>query len=233
MEISFGGCLSVTSGEAPLNICVSLMRSSTWSRKRWCLRAAGEVAPSRTKCRAREEEEAAEVSIRFGRFVFEKGDILVREIRIVTFSVCRCVWWPWQRNDWPRSRPATAAAGQETRETSRNEEPTLTGNIHTSTAKPETIVPQLCWDVYHNSPLQNNRWEKLTKLCFCTDVFFLFLFSYSTCFVFNSENIPVSLSIDSSEFKKCIIVTERLIYSNMIYIIRKSHLAHWNTGFDF
>lgn len=60
-EISFGGCLSVTSEGAPSNICVSQMRSSTWSRKRWCLRAAGEVVPSRTKCRAREEEEVAEV----------------------------------------------------------------------------------------------------------------------------------------------------------------------------
>lgn len=61
MEISSGGCPSVTSEEAPLNICASQMRSLTWSRKRWCPRAVGEVAPSRTKCRAREEEEVAEV----------------------------------------------------------------------------------------------------------------------------------------------------------------------------
>lgn len=44
-------------------------------------------------------------------FGLEKGEVIVGKIKRLTFSGCRCVWWPWQRNDWPGSRPATAAAG--------------------------------------------------------------------------------------------------------------------------
>lgn len=58
METSSGECLNATSEEAPSSICGSLMRSSTWWRRRFCQRAEDVEAPSRTSSRAKEEEPA-------------------------------------------------------------------------------------------------------------------------------------------------------------------------------
>lgn len=90
-ETNSGECPNATSEEALSSTCVSLMRSSTWWRRRFCQRAEDVEVPSRTSSRARDGEELAEV----------RGLLLIWDCSVfrcynvnVVFRFCEYTcWW--------------------------------------------------------------------------------------------------------------------------------------------